>query len=59
MTCPRCNGPVFRDRDQYGAYASCLYCGYVAEEGAMGPEEQQRHQERLRTKEPSRRGQKL
>ncbi len=39
MTCPRCSGPVFRDRDQYGAYASCLYCGYVAEEGAMGPEE--------------------
>ena len=25
--CPRCAGDLFRDRDQYGLFVSCLQCG--------------------------------
>ena len=25
--CPRCSGDLYGDRDQYGAYVSCLQCG--------------------------------
>ena len=27
--CPRCKGPVIVDRDYYGWYEQCLYCGYL------------------------------
>ena len=28
MKCPRCNGPIIRNQDQYEVYLSCLNCGY-------------------------------
>jgi len=30
--CPRCRGRLIAERDQYGAYHSCLACGYVQED---------------------------
>ena len=27
--CPRCGGDMYRERDLYGSYASCLNCGYL------------------------------
>jgi len=27
--CPRCRGPLARDRDRHGAYESCFLCGYT------------------------------
>lgn len=27
--CPRCNGDLFIDRDQYGLFLQCLQCGYL------------------------------
>lgn len=60
MTCPRCSGPLFAQRDQHGSYASCLYCGYVAEEGAMTPEDRRREREgRHRVHQPHHRGRAL
>ncbi len=32
--CPRCRGRLAFERDQYGAYLSCLACGCVLEEQA-------------------------
>ncbi len=29
--CPRCRGRLFTSHDVYGAYSSCLACGYVHE----------------------------
>ncbi len=26
--CPRCNGDLFEDRDQYGSYITCMQCGF-------------------------------
>ncbi len=26
--CPRCNGDLVTDSDQYGEFVSCLQCGY-------------------------------
>jgi DNA-directed RNA polymerase subunit M/transcription elongation factor TFIIS len=28
-SCPRCNGDLFIDRDQYGLFLQCLQCGYL------------------------------
>ncbi|MFH1003712.1 MAG: hypothetical protein V1780_06175 [Chloroflexota bacterium] len=28
-SCPRCNGDIRLDRDQYGWYEECIQCGYV------------------------------
>ena len=33
MTCPRCAGPTTLEKDQYGLYRSCLYCGWLNEAG--------------------------
>ena len=27
-SCPRCNSPVWIDRDEYGWYEQCFMCGY-------------------------------
>ena len=27
--CPRCEGDVLLDKDQYGWYEQCLQCGYL------------------------------
>ena len=29
--CPRCRGRLFTGQDSYGAYSSCLACGFVHE----------------------------
>ncbi len=29
--CPRCNGAMITERDWYGAYSTCLQCGFVHE----------------------------
>ena len=29
--CPHCRGRLFTDQDRYGAYSSCLACGFVHE----------------------------
>ncbi len=26
--CPRCNGDLYRDRDQYGDFVTCAQCGF-------------------------------
>jgi len=28
-TCPKCNGKMMPDRDEYGAYEQCIQCGYL------------------------------
>ena len=32
--CPRCRGSMLSEEDWYGAYSTCLACGYVYEFGA-------------------------
>lgn len=27
--CPRCSGPVVRERDRFGPFLSCLACGWL------------------------------
>ena len=27
--CPRCEGDIYADRDEYGEYRQCLQCGFV------------------------------
>lgn len=26
--CPRCNGDLFEDRDQFGSFITCMQCGF-------------------------------
>lgn len=33
-SCPRCQGNMLFETDQYGAYSTCLSCGYVYEPGS-------------------------
>ena len=33
-SCPRCQGNMLFEEDWYGAYSTCLSCGYVYEFGA-------------------------
>lgn len=28
-SCPRCNGDLMIDKDEYGWYETCLMCGYL------------------------------
>ena len=32
-SCPRCDGFMHHDRDWYGSYVECLYCGYMLDTG--------------------------
>jgi DNA-directed RNA polymerase subunit M/transcription elongation factor TFIIS len=27
--CPRCQGDLHAEEDQYGAYVACIQCGYI------------------------------
>jgi hypothetical protein len=36
-TCPRCRGAMIIERDWYGAYATCICCGYVQEAVSRPP----------------------
>ena len=39
-SCPRCTGFMHQDRDWYGEYVECLYCGYMLDTGDTSwPEE--------------------
>ena len=29
--CPRCEGDIRVDRDQYGWYEECIQCGYICD----------------------------
>jgi len=29
--CPRCHGPVSKERDRWGAYSVCICCGVTIE----------------------------
>jgi hypothetical protein len=29
VCCPKCGGKIFFDRDSYGWYEKCLYCGWL------------------------------
>jgi len=31
--CPKCSGRVFLERDEFGWYEKCLFCGYQKEIG--------------------------
>ena len=35
--CPRCRGAMIPERDWYGAYTTCLSCGYVHEAVSAPP----------------------
>lgn len=37
--CPRCNGFMISENDQYGWHGDCIRCGYVYEPDAISPEE--------------------
>jgi len=30
-SCPRCDGDMIVDRDQYGWYEDCIQCGYMGD----------------------------
>ena len=30
-SCPRCDGDMFIDRDQYGWYEHCIQCGHIGD----------------------------
>ncbi len=55
-TCPRCRGSMIIERDWYGAYGTCLCCGYVHEAVTAPPidllEEEEGHP-RQRRRQPS------
>ena len=39
-SCPRCNGDIWLDWDQYGWYEQCLQCGYMHDLVGVGEVEQ-------------------
>ena len=47
--CPRCNGDLFIDRDQYGLFLQCLQCGYLRDLRMQFRGEEQKS---VREKEP-------
>lgn len=54
--CPRCQGSMLFEEDWYGAYSTCLACGYVYEVGAAAALELQAEMNgdgRQRRRQPS------
>ncbi|MEX0621545.1 MAG: hypothetical protein WD187_00925 [Candidatus Woykebacteria bacterium] len=47
-SCPRCNGSMLFEEDLYGAFSTCLACGYVYEFGATASLEVDRDSENQR-----------
>ena len=35
-SCPRCKGDIVVERDHYGWYEQCFYCGYIRDLGSKG-----------------------
>ena len=35
--CLRCRGPLKADQERYGAYLSCIQCGYIRDQLAKAP----------------------
>jgi hypothetical protein len=55
--CPRCQGRIFLERDQYGWYMLCLQCGYLRDihslseiQEQLTPEVAERKEELLLTR---------
>jgi len=46
-SCPRCKGDLYSDHDLYGAYLTCVQCGYTHDYLA-GPPEQNPRKEHTR-----------
>lgn len=46
-SCPRCSGSMLLERDWYGAYGTCICCGYVYEASASSALEILREEEQL------------
>lgn len=54
--CPRCRGSMLREEDWYGAFSTCLCCGFVHEVGAMAAlelENELNGEHRQRRRQPS------
>ena len=54
--CPRCSGSMLMEEDWYGAYSTCLSCGYVHEFEAIATldlEEEVSEGQRQRRRQPS------
>ena len=54
--CPRCRGAMLLEKDWYGAYSTCLACGYVRESGVTATLELQAEVndgQRQRRRQPS------
>lgn len=44
--CPRCQGDMYTDKDQFGPFVACLQCGYHCDPPvAPGPAPQQATQQ--------------
>ena len=55
-SCPRCHGSMLLEEDWYGAYSTCLACGYVYEFGATAVlelEQEANNGQRQRRRQPS------
>ena len=52
-TCPRCRGSMIIERDWYGAYGTCLSCGYTHETITPPPVEDEFEVDRQRRRQPS------
>ena len=55
-SCPRCGGSMLFEEDWYGAYSTCLSCGYVYEFGATAALELENEgdgEHRQRRRQPS------
>jgi hypothetical protein len=37
--CPRCRGRMLAENDYYGAFGTCMTCGYVSESRDVPPED--------------------
>ena len=42
--CPKCRGDVVVERDIYGRYELCLYCGYLYEPGNITEMKRQKNE---------------
>lgn len=45
--CPRCNGDLSTDSDQYGEFVSCMQCGYCKDIQSMASASQVPHPARF------------
>lgn len=54
QVCPRCSSALIFEKDWYGAYSTCIACGYVYEFGAASLQDlAQENPLRQRRRQPS------